>query len=658
MSPTTQASVAPFGTWASPVSAELAASSGKSFAALQIDNDQLYWLEARPLEGGRMVLVKAGADDNSAPQDITPADFNIRTRVHEYGGGAFLVSKGTVYFSNFADQALYAQPTQPGSRPQRISKNDGVRFADCFHDKKRNKLICVREDHRHLTDTAANGAEPKNEIVSLALDGTPSNGNVLWSNSDFVAYPRLNAAGSRMAWISWDHPNMPWDSVALWVADVNKQGELVNPQRVNADTDESVLQPTWQGNDLYVLTDRSGWWNVHKLAEGGLEPVHSIDAELGGPLWGLGAKFFAFVADKQILVEPNNAERHGLALLNTEDGSLKSLNLPYSGFASMVISGNNAYALAGRKDGPSEIIKLDVAAATHSTVISAGEMPIDTKYLSVGQHIEFPTANQQTAYAYYYPPANADFEAPEDELPPLLVLMHGGPTGATGNSFNIAKQFWTSRGIAVVDVNYRGSTGYGRDYRRLLNGQWGVVDLEDAVAVTRHLIAQKLADPHRLLIRGGSAGGYTTLAALAFTEDFAAGANYFGVSDLEALAKHTHKFESRYLDSMIGPYPEAIATYKARSPINALEGFNSPLITFQGLEDQVVPPAQSEMIYKALKEKGTPTAYITFPGEQHGFRKAQNNITALESELYFYGKVLGFEPHGDLPAVAIDNFDG
>ena len=354
-------------------------------------------------------------------------------------------------------------------------------------------------------------------------------------------------------------------------------------------------------------------------------------------------------------MEYSNADGVHLAVLDLQSGESRPFDLPYIGFASLAARDGVAYFLAGLNDGPSQIVALDLVANELSVIHETGERVVAPEYLSVAQAITFPTAGGKEAYGYYYAPANADYVAPADELPPLMVLMHGGPTGSTSPAFSAAKQFWTSRGFAVVDVNYRGSTGYGRAFRQALNGQWGIVDLEDAVAATEYLVQQGKADPDRLLIRGGSAGGFTTLSALAFTDVFAAGANYFGVSDLKALAEHTHKFESRYLDSMVGPYPEAAATYAARSPINSLDGFNSPLITFQGLEDKVVPPAQSQMIYEAVKAKGTPTAYVAFEGEQHGFRSAQNNVTALQSELYFYGKVLGFEPAGDMPEVEIDN---
>ncbi|MEM9743565.1 MAG: prolyl oligopeptidase family serine peptidase [Pseudomonadota bacterium] len=639
------ATTSPYGTWASPISASLAAASSNAVLALQLDGDDLYWLESRPLEGGRTVVAKHVPD--AAPVEITSAEVNVRTRVHEYGGVPFVVVDGTLYFSNFADQALYEQ--RPGAKPVRRTQSEGLRFADCAYDPTRDRLLCVREDHRE-------DGEAVNTLVAVERSGAAHDGDMLWQGSDFVAYPRVSADGRTLAWISWDHPNMPWDNVSLWVAPINTDGALGTPRRVNEGMDESVLQPEWaEDGTLYFLADRSGWWNLHRFDGDRVEPVHEVSADLGGPLWSLGSRFYGLLSAEEALIEFNGPAGSGLGVLDLKRGDLRALSLPYVTVASLVVRSGVAYFLGGLKDGPSEVVALEPATGEYRVLHRSGESGVEPGYLASPEAITFPTAGGAEAYAYYYPPTNADFQAPEGELPPLMVLMHGGPTGATSPNFSLAKQFWTSRGFAIVDVNYRGSTGYGRAFRQALNGQWGVVDLEDAVAATEYLVANKKADPDRLLIRGGSAGGYTTLSALAFTDVFAAGANYFGVSDLKALAEHTHKFESRYLDSMVGPYPEAADLYAARSPINALDGFNSPLITFQGLEDRVVPPAQSEMIYEALKAKGTPTAYLPFEGEQHGFRSAENNIKALESELYFYGKVLGFEPAGTLPAVTIDN---
>ena len=637
--------IAAYGTWKSPVSAELTAGSTNGVVGLQVDGGDLYWLESRPLEGGCYVLMKHYAAQD--PLEMTPPGFNVRSRVHEYGGTSFLVVNGTLYFSNFADQALYVQ--QGNGEPTRLTVSEGLRYADYTHDARHGRLLCVREDHR-------NEGEAVNAIVAVDVSGEPNDGEVLWQQSEFVGYPRVNAQGTKVAWISWDHPNMPWDNVSLWIADVDEAGQFNDSRRLNPNVDESILQPTWADDGaLYFLSDRCGWWNMHRFDSEGIQPVHQLDAELGGPLWALGIGYYELLSNEKALVQTKNSQGSQFGVLDLESGSLECFDLPYVAYSALAAADGKAYFLGGTSDGPTQIVSYDLASNEASVIHESGSRVVAADYLSEAEPITFPTAGGGSAYGYYYPPKNADFQAPSEELPPLLVLMHGGPTGATSPQFSIAKQYWTSRGIAIVDVNYRGSTGYGRAYRQELNGQWGIVDLEDAVAATTYLVSQGKADPERLLIRGGSAGGFTTLSALAFTDVFAAGANYFGVSDLKALAEHTHKFESRYLDSMVGPYPEAADIYAARSPINALDGFNSPLITFQGLEDKVVPPAQSEMIYQAVKAKGTPTAYVPFEGEQHGFRRAENNIIALESELYFYGKVLGFKPAGDLHEVEIDN---
>ena len=636
---------APYGTWESPITAAVAASSSRSILAVEANGDDLYWLESRPLEGGRYVIVRRDTTGNK--QDVIQAPFSSRTRVHEYGGGSFLVADDTVFFSNFPDQGLYIQERDTELR--RLSQNDDLRYADCEHDGERSRLICVREDHR------APG-EARNAIVAMDLRSERTDGTVLWDKTDFVAYPRLNSDSTQLAWLSWHHPNMPWDNVELWVADIDSDGDLKNPRQLNVGAEESVLQPAWADDGtLYFLSDRSGWWNLHRWDGDEVAAVHRTSAELGGPLWSLGESFFALISSQAALVRFHNANGEQIGVLKLDDGELTAINLPFVSYRSLLVQGERAYFVGGRDDAPSAIVELHLETKKYRIVHEAGKKFVDERYLSRGEPIEFPTENGLTAYAYYYPPVNGDFTPSVGEWPPLMVLMHGGPTGETDPSFSVAKQFWTSRGIAVLDVNYRGSSGYGRKYRQQLNGRWGIVDVEDAVAATRYAVDKGLADPNRLLIRGGSAGGFTTLAALAFRDVFAAGANYFGVSDLEALAKHTHKFESRYLDSMVGPYPERADLYRERSPINALDGFTSPLITFQGLEDRVVPPEQSEMIYEALKAKGIPTAYVPFQGEQHGFRKSETIVAALEAELYFYGKVLGFEPAGELTPVHIDN---
>lgn len=634
----------PFGTWASPISAEMVAQSSVSFASLAVDGEQVYWLESRPSEAGRSVIVLHGTPN----KDVTPEGFNVRTQVHEYGGGAFHVRGGTVYFANFSDQGLYRQVN--AGPPERITRSDGLRFADCT-SAAGPRLYCVREDHR-------GDGMPINALVRIDLDAGPSDGELLWSGSDFVAYPSLDASGTQLAWIAWDFPNMPWDQVALMIAELAADGSLRHVQRVNAGIDESVLQPRWAADGaLYFISDRGGWWNLHRFVAGRVSAVLSMPAEFGGPLWSLGQSYFALLSDREAVVRYSSSEGQQLAKLDLESGALGRFELPFSTFASVQARGRSAFFAATRIDAPSELVELDVDSGEFRTLASTGQRPFPEGYVSRPDALEFPTENGLMAFAYYYPPSHPDAHGPPDSRPPLIVEVHGGPTAATVPAYSIARHFWTSRGFAVLDVNYGGSTGYGREFRQRLEGQWGIVDLRDTINAARYAVTQGLADPERLIIHGGSAGGFVVLGALAFDTTFSAGANYFGVSDLEALAVETHKFESRYLDRLVGPYPEAKDLYVQRSPIHHLDGFTRPLITLQGLDDRVVPPNQSTLIYESLRAKGVPVAMLTFEGEGHGFRKAESQIRALAAELYFYGRVLGFEPAGDLQAVPIANLD-
>jgi dienelactone hydrolase len=636
----------PYGTWPSPISAAMVAKASRSIDAPFADATGLYWLESRPEEQGRSVIVRRTRD--GAQKDVTPAGLNVRTRVHEYGGGAYHVIDGTVYFANFADQGLYRQ--RPGETPVRITASDGLRYADC--DSRGRRLFCVREDHR------APGL-PINALVGIDLDAPPGDGEVVFAASDFVAYPRVDASGQRIAFIAWDFPNMPWDDVALWVAGIGADGNLVEPRRINPGVAESVLQPTWaQDGTLYFIADRGeGWWNLHRFDGRTVEPVLSMHADFGGPLWNLGVNFCALLSSSEAVVRYSDKQGQRLALLNLAAGELQAFELPFSAFGSMVARDGRVYLPATSLDAPTELIELDPRTGSYLTLATSGARPFPAGFVSRPQALEFPTDGGLTAFAYYYPPANPECGPKPDSRPPLVVEVHGGPTAATVPAYSVSRHFWTSRGFAVLDVNYGGSTGYGRAFRERLYGQWGIVDLRDTINAARYAVERGLADPDRLIIHGGSAGGYLVLAALALDDTFATGASYFGVSDLEALAGETHKFEARYLDKLIGPYPEMRDVYVERSPIHHLAKFGKPLILLQGLVDRVVPPNQSERIYEALRAKGVPVALLTFEGEGHGFRRAESRIRALEAELYFYGRVLGFEPADRLEAVPIANLD-
>ena len=647
----TTVQVAPYGAWKSPISADLIAASAITLAEPMLDGDDIYWLEGRPAEGGRIVLVRC--TPAGVIEDVTPAPFNVRTRVHEYGGGAYLVADGVVYFSNFADQRLYRQPR--AGAPQPLTPAGALRYADAVLDRQRGRLICVREDHR--------GSEVVNAIVAVSLAGgdplAPTSGDEgvpLAAGNDFYASPRLSPDGTRLAWLTWNHPNMPWDGNELWVAPVESDGRLGRAVRVAGGERESIFQPEWSPDGILTfVSDRSGWWNLYRWRGVRAEALAEMPAEFGVPQWVFRASTYAYASAGRLVCAYSTAGLWRLAQFDLASGQLRPVELPYTEIGGVRAGAGQAVFCAGSPTQSLSVVRLDLATGLPTILRSAGAANVDSRYLSVPQSIEFPTAGGRTAYALYYPPANGDYAAPAGELPPLLVKSHGGPTAWASSTLKLGLQYWTSRGFAVVDVNYGGSAGFGRDYRERLKGQWGIVDVDDCVNAARYLVERRLADPARLAISGGSAGGYTTLCALAFRDVFKAGASYYGVSDLEALARDTHKFESHYLDGLIGPYPARRDLYLERSPIHAAERLSCPTIFFQGLEDVVVPPSQTEQMVAALRAKGVPVAYLPFAGEQHGFRRAENIKRSLEAELYFYSRIFGFTPADSIEPVAIEN---
>ncbi len=638
--------VASYGSWESPITADLIVSGAVGLGQIAIDGDEVYWVEMRPSEGGRMVVVRKGAD--GATVDVTPEPFSVRARVHEYGGGAFLVADGVVFFSNFADQRMCRQ--DPGVPPRAITPEAELRYADAILDGGRGRIICVREDH-------TGDGEAVNAIVSVDIDGVNAQ-EVLYSGSDFCAAPRLSADGATLAWLSWDHPNMPWDGTALLVADVSEDGSLGEARTIAGGPEESVLQPIWspQG-DLYFVSDRNGWWNLYRWRNAEVAPVLEMEAEFARPQWVFDPAGYGFLDDGRIACSYVEGGIWNIGIINARTGRLTHLDLPYSemGRSELRASGQRVVFSAGAPDKAMSIMSLDVVTGEVQTLRRAHDLEVDQAYLSYPEAVEFETTAGKIAHGFYYPPSNPEFEAPRSERPPLLVKSHGGPTAAASTALDLSIQFWTSRGFGVVDVNYGGSTGYGTEYRRRLNGTWGIVDVDDCVNAARFLVERGDVDEGRLAIDGGSAGGYTTLAALTFHDVFKAGASYYGVSDLEALAKETHKFESRYLDSLVGPYPERKDLYVERSPINHTHLLSCPLLLLQGLEDEIVPPNQAEMMFEAVKAKGLATAYVPFEGEQHGFRRSENIKRALESELYFYSQVFGFELADPVEPVDIEN---
>lgn len=649
-----QSQIAPYGSWKSPITADLIVTGTIGLGGIALDGDDVYWSEGRPAEAGRNAIVRRTPDGKAA--DVIPSPFNVRTRVHEYGGGSFTVKDGIIYFSNFADQRLYKQT--PDGEPHAVSQESAgnLRYADAVIDTERGRMICVCEDH------TAGGHEPTNTLVSINLDNG-EDVQVLASGSDFYSSPRLSGDRTQLAWLSWNHPNMPWDGTQLWVAAIQADGLLGEPQLVAGGVEESVFQPEWSPDGvLYFVSDRTGWWNLYRwnppLVQGSLgeiEPLCEMEAEFGLPQWVFGMSTYAVESANRIICTYIQESIWYLASLDTQTKQLEVIETAYTDISSVHAANNRAVFMAGSATEPTAVVQIDLATRQLEVLRRSSELEIDTGYLSVPQAIAFPTENNLTAYAFFYPPNNQDYTAPTGEKPPLIVKSHGGPTASTSSAFNLKIQYWTSRGFAFVDVNYGGSTGYGRDYRQRLKDNWGIVDVDDCANAAKYLAEQGLVDGERLAIAGGSAGGYTTLAALTFRDIFKAGASYYGVSDLEVLAKDTHKFEARYLDGLIGPYPERKDLYEKRSPIHFTDQLSCPVIFFQGLEDKVVPPNQAEMMVEALKAKGLPVAYVAYEGEQHGFRRAENIKRTLDGEFYFYSRVFGFEPAEAIEPVAIDN---
>ncbi|MDX2099752.1 MAG: S9 family peptidase [Leptolyngbyaceae cyanobacterium bins.59] len=642
-------SIAPYGSWKSPITADLIVAGTIGLGQIALDGAEIYWLESRPTEGGRNVLVRRSS--NGETQDGTPLPFNVRTRVHEYGGGAYQVHNGVVYFSNFSDQGVYQ--LSPGTAPLLLTA-PGFRYADGVVDDRRQRFICVREDHTQ------NRPEPTNTIASLPTQPDAQAENILVSGNDFYSSPRLSPDGQWLAWITWNHPNMPWDGTELWVASLTEEGTISQAQKIAGGLDESIVQPQWSPDgQLYFVSDRTGWWNLYHwnpaTSEGNGEVLLAMAAEFSEPHWIFGMSTYGFASATEIICTYYQNGFQVLARFDTQTCQLHSFDLPYTSLGGVQVGSDQVVFIGASPTVAARVVRLDLATGESQVLRQSSDLAVDPAYLSVPQAIEFPTENGLTAYAFYYPPQNQDHTAPSGELPPLLVKSHGGPTAATSTALNLKIQYWTSRGIAVLDVNYGGSTGYGRAYRQRLQGQWGIVDVDDCANGAKDLVNQGQVDGDRLLIDGGSAGGYTTLCALTFRDTFKAGASYYGVSDLEALAKDTHKFEARYLDGLIGPYPERQDLYQERSPVHAADRLSCPVIFFQGLEDRVVPPNQAERMVEVLRAKGLPVAYVAYEGEQHGFRRAENIKRTLEGELYFYSRVFGFKLAEPVEPVVIEN---
>jgi dipeptidyl aminopeptidase/acylaminoacyl peptidase len=636
--------IAPYGTWPSPITIEVVNRQAVAFGMLVADGEDVVWSESRPSEQGRTAIVRYRAGVRS---DVTPVDFNARSRVHEYGGGGFAAHRGVVVAAQFEDQRVWriagervvpvtAEPDRPAS----------IRHADFVF--LGGRIVAVQEVH--------GAAEPDNRIVAFSPDGAGES-NVLVEGRDFFSSPRPSPDGTRLAWLAWDHPNMPWMGTELWIGDVAADGSLLDPRLVAGGPSESIFQPEWSpSGELHFVSDRTGWWNLYRWDGASTHPLHPADVEFGAPQWQFGMRRYAFIDADRIACIVDREGRQDLGVLDAE--GITWLDTGREVFHSTIaVAGGRIWVVGGGPAEPMAVLAVDPSDGAATVIRTASEADV-ADYISRPQPITFPTAGgDAVAHAYYYPPHHPRYTAPDGELPPLIVRSHGGPTGVSTMAFDLAVQFWTSRGLAVVDVNYRGSSGFGRAYREALDGEWGIVDTEDCIAAARYLVDQGLVDEHRMAIRGGSAGGYTTLCALTFHDVFAAGTSYFGVADLGLLAEHTHKFESRYLDSMVGPYPESADRYRERSPIYHTARMTAPALVLQGLDDRVVPPEQAEAMVADLDRREIPHAYLAFEGEGHGFRAAENIEAARAAELAFYGEVLGFEPADELPPLELRHRD-
>lgn len=645
---------APYGAWPSTISAAQVAAGATPLSGLMLggaDGCEIFWLAGRAAEAGRNTLLRY---HGVACEELTPAPYNVRNRVHEYGGGAYVVDGTTVYFSHFADNRLYRLDlTADDAAPQVISTAGTQRFADLVVDRTRARLIAVRE--RHSTGSASGHAEPENTVCAINADGSEQ---VLVQGADFYSSPRLAPDGSALAWLSWDHPDMPWQGTTLWLAEIQADGTLATPRKIAGGREESVCQPEWSPDGLlHFVSDRSGWWNLYRLCRDRqqTEGLCPMQAEFATPHWTFGNSMYGFRSASEIICTYIDKGVSQLARLLPGSGKLEAIAHPYAEIRELRVAPGYIAMLAGGPGIALELARIDFTEEGVEILAQSIEQLPESEYLSVPLNLSYPSANGRTAHAFYYPPCNPAVQAPAGSKPPLIVISHGGPTGMTVNTLKLVTQFWTSRGFGVLDVNYGGSTGFGRAYRDLLKGQWGVVDVEDCVAGAKALVARGLADPERLIIRGSSAGGLTTLCALTFHRIFKAGASYYGVSDLQGLDQDSHKFESHYNAYLIAPQPAAAALYQARSPIHHTDQLSCPMIFFQGQDDKVVPPQQSESMVAALKARGVPVAYVALEGEGHGFRKADNIIRTLEAELYFYQRVFGLRDAAGTPAVHIDH---
>ena len=599
-----------------------------ALSEIRLDGGEPYWLERRPHEAGRSVVVSG--------RDLLPPPFDVRTRAHEYGGGAWTVADGALYFSHDKDQRLYLLK-RGAAEPEPLTPEGPFRYADGIIDARRRLWIGVREDH------SASDHEPANTLVAVDLN-QPDHGRILAEGHDFFSSPKLSPDGAWLAYLAWDHPRMPWVGTTLYAMPLDAAGKPAGGAiAIAGGAEESILQPEWSpaGTALFFVSDRTGWWNLYRSAwpSQNIEAVLPMDAEFGQPQWVFGMSTYAFAGTGRLVWSYASKGLGRLAAIDLASGRLTPIDLPYSEFSSVRAEGDRVVFRAGSPSIPGSFVRLDLKTGSTEVLKKSTALADDpnlARYFTGVESVEFPTEGNRTAFALFYPAFNPDYQPPEGDLPPLVVTCHGGPTAAASSTLDLRVQYWTSRGISVLDVNYGGSTGFGRAYRLRLDGNWGIVDVDDCVNGARHMANLGRVDGSRCAITGGSAGGFTTLAALTFRDYFRGGGSHYGVSDLAALARDTHKFESRYLSSLVGPYPEREDLYRERSPIFHAERLSVPVIFFQGEEDRVVPPDQAETMVEKLRQKGLPVGYFLFAGEQHGFRKAENIKRTLDAELYFF----------------------
>jgi dipeptidyl aminopeptidase/acylaminoacyl peptidase len=635
--------IAPYGTWTSPITAERVAAGSTPITAPAIDGTAIAWLESRAAENGRVVALRLGPEGSA--EMLTPDPYNVRTRVHEYGGGAALLSQGVLWFSNFDDHLVYRRTASGETGP--VTRRTAHRHADFVLDATRGRLIAVREDHGWP------GREPRNLLVAFPADGA-GDGVELATGSDFYAAPRLSPDGRQLAWLAWNHPSLPFIGSELWLADVAADGRLASARRVAGGPQESLTQPQWSPDGrLHVVSDRSGWWNLYRVEADTLHAICPMRAEFGRPPWMFGQSLYGFEDDTHIVAACIEQGVSRLGRVDVASGRWTPIATECTDIESLHVGPGFAVMLGGSPTRPSQLFRVDLRTGAHEVLARSVAALPEPAELSTPESITFDSAEGRVAHAFFFPPTNPRFDGPAGERPPLIVSSHGGPTSMSGSTLRLAVQYWTSRGFAYVDVNYGGSTGFGRAYMDLLKGRWGIVDVQDCVAAARHLAAQGRVDGDRMAIRGGSASGFTTLSALAFHDVFRAGASFYGVSDLAGLDADTHKLESRYTEYLIGPPPERERLYRERSPLLHAHRLRRPMIFFQGLDDKAVVPAQSRSMVQALKDRGVPVAYLEFEGEGHGFRRAETIRRCLEAELSFYGRVFGFAPADAMEPVEI-----